>query len=102
MRVCENFGKAFQPTKRGRRFERRLAERRERAAMEKKKTILDALYEARGIAERAEYRRASAVFEIKSVMGDMRAMKKVVNARDVERWYRALLDVLAELKNGGK
>lgn len=45
----------------GRRFERRLAERRGRAAM-----------------------------------------KKVVNARDVERWYRALLGVLAELKNGGK
>ena len=86
----------------GRRFERRLAERRERAAMEKKKTILDALYEARGIAERAEYRRANAVFAVESVMGDMRAMKKVVNARDVERWYQALLGVLAELTNGGK
>ena len=86
----------------GRRFERRLAERRERAAMEKKKTILDALYEARGIAERAEYRRANAVFKIESVMSDMRAMKKVVNARDVERWYQALLGVLAELTNGGK
>ena len=89
-------------TKRGRRFERRLAERRGRVAMEKKKTILDALYEARGIAERAEYRRANAVFAVESVMGDMRAMKKVVNARDVERWYQALLGVLAELTNGGK
>ena len=89
-------------TKRGRRFERRLAERRERVAMEKKKTILDALYDARGIAERAEYRRANAVFAVESVMGDMRAMKKVVNARDVERWYQALLGVLAELTNGGK
>ena len=89
-------------TKRGRRFERRLAERKERAAMEKKKTILDALYEARGIAERAEYRRANAVFAVESVMGDMRAMKKVVNTRDVERWYQALLGVLAELTNGGK
>ncbi len=89
-------------TKRGRRFERRLAERREQVAMEKKKTILDALYEARGIAERAEYRRANAVFAVESVMGDMRAMKKVVNARDVERWYQALLGVLAELTNGGK
>ena len=37
-------------TKRGRRFERRLAERRKRVAMEKKKTIFDVLYEARGIA----------------------------------------------------
>ena len=89
-------------TKRGRRFERRLAERKERAAMEKKKTILDALYEARGIAERAEYRRANAVFAVESVMGDMRAMKKVVNTRDVERWYQAPLGVLAELTNGGK
>lgn len=35
-------------TKRGRRFERRLAERRERATMEEKKTIFDVLYEARG------------------------------------------------------
>ena len=92
----------METTKRGRRFERRLAERRERVAMEKKKTILDALYEARGIAERAEYRRANAVFAVESVMGDMRAMKKVVNARDVERWYQALLGVLAELTNGGK
>ena len=89
-------------SKRGRRFERRLAERKKWAAMEKKKTIFDALYEAYGIAERAEYRRANAVFEVESVMGDMRAMKKAVNARDVERWYRALLGVLAELKNGGK
>ena len=89
-------------TKRGRRFERRLTERRKWAAMEKKKTIFDALYEAYGIAESTEYRRANAVFEVKSVMGDMRAMKKVVNARDVERWYRALLGVLAELTNGGK
>ena len=88
-------------TKRGRRFERRLAERRGRATMKKKKTILDALYEARGIAERTEYRRANAVFAVESVMDDMRAMKKVVNARDVERWYRATLGVLAELKNGG-
>ena len=92
----------METTKRGRRFERRLAERKERAAMEKKKTILDALYEARGIAERAEYRRANAVFAVESVMGDMRAMKKVVNTRDVERWYQALLGVLAELTNGGK
>ena len=89
-------------TKRGRRFERRLAERKRRAAMEKKKTILDALYEARGIAERTECRRANAVFAVESVMGDMRAMKKVVNARDVERWYQTLLGVLAELTNGGK
>ena len=89
-------------SKRGRRFERRLAERKKWAAMEKKKTIFDALYEAYGIAERAEYRWANAVFEVESVMGDMRAMKKAVNARDVERWYRALLGVLAELKNGGK
>lgn len=86
----------------GRRFERRLAERRKRAAMEKKKTIFDVLYEARGIAECTECRRANAVFAVESVMGDMQAMKKVVNARDVERWYRALLGVLAELKNGGK
>lgn len=88
-------------TKRGRRFERRLAERRERVAMEKKKTILDALYEARGIAERAEYRRANAVFAVESVMGDMRAMKEVVNTQDVERWTKTLGRALKFL-NGGK
>lgn len=88
-------------TKRGRRFERRLAERKERAAMEKKKTILDALYEARGIAERAEYRRANAVFAVESVMGDMRAMKEVVNTQDVERWTKTLGRALKFL-NGGK
>ena len=90
-------------TKRGRRFERRLAERKKRAAMEKNKTIFDALYEAYGIAEYAEFRRMNAVLGVESVMSDMRAaMKKVVNARDAERWYQALLDVLAELTNGGK
>ena len=49
-------------TKRGWHFERRLAERKGRAAMEKKRTIFDALYEARGIAERAEYRRAHRAY----------------------------------------
>ena len=89
-------------TKRASRFERRLAERKERAAMKEKRTIFDVLSEARGIAERAEYRRANAVFAVESVMGDMLAMKKFFNARDVERWYQALLGVLAELTNGGK
>lgn len=85
-------------TKRGRRFERRLAERKRRVAMEKKKTILDALYEARGIAERTERGRTNAVFEIESVMDDMMAMKNVVNARDVDRWYARLDSVLAYLE----
>lgn len=89
-------------SKRGRRFERRLAERRKRAATEKKKTIFDALYEAYGIAEYTEFRRMNAVFGVESVMGDMQAMKNIVNARDVERWYQALFGVLTELKNGGK
>lgn len=89
-------------SKRGRRFERRLAERRKRAATEKKKTIFDALYEACGIAEYTEFRRANAIFGVESVMGDMKAMKSIVNAHDVERWYQALLGVLKELKNGGK
>lgn len=85
-------------TKRGRRFERRLAERRERATMEEKKTIFDVLYEARGVAERTKRGRANAVFEIESVMGDMMAMKNVVNARDVDRWYARLDSVLAYLE----
>ena len=87
-------------TKRGRRFERRLTERRKRAAMEKEKTIFDALYEAYGIAESTEYGRANAVFEVKSVMGDMQAMKNVVNSRDVERWYARLDSVLTYLEGG--
>ena len=87
-------------SKRGRRFERRLAERKKWAAMEKKKTIFDALYEAYGIAERAEYRRANAVFAVESVMGDMQAMKEVVNSRDVARWYARLGSVLSDLEGG--
>lgn len=82
MRVCENCGKAFQPTKRGRRFERRLAERKERAA-------------------RTEYRMANAAFEIQSVMDDMAAMKEVMNAQDIERWTKTLGRALKFL-NGGK
>lgn len=89
-------------SKRGRRFERRLAERRKRAATEKKKTIFDALYEAYGVAEYTEFRRANAIFGVESVMGDMKAMKNIVNTHDVERWHQALLGVLTELKNGGR
>lgn len=90
----------METTKRGRCFERRLAERRERAAMKEKKTIFDVLYEARGIVERTKSGRANAVFEIKSVMGDMQAMKNVVNSRDVERWYARLDSVLTYLEGG--
>lgn len=91
----------METTKRGRRFERRLAERRERAAMKEKKTIFDVLYEARGIVERTKSGRANALFEIKSVMGDMQAMKEVANAQDVERWTKTLGRALKFL-NGGK
>lgn len=87
-------------TKRGRRFERRLAERKGRAAIKEKRTIFDVLSEAYGIAESTEYRRANAVFEVKSVMGDMQAMKNVVNSRDVERWYARLGSVLSDLEGG--
>ncbi len=87
-------------TKRGRRLEWRLAERRERAAMKEEKTIFDVLYEARGIVERTKSGQANAVFEIKSVMGDMQAMKNVVNSRDVARWYARLGSVLSDLEGG--
>ena len=91
----------METTKRGRRFERRLAERKERAAMEEKKTIFEALSEAHSIAARTEYRLANAAFEIQSVMDDMAAMKEVVNTQDVERWTKALERALKFL-NGGK
>lgn len=88
-------------TKRERRFERRLAERRERAAMEEEKTILGVLSEAHSIAAHREYRLANAAFEIQSVMDDMAAMKEVVNTQDVERWTKALERALKFL-NGGR
>ena len=87
-------------TKRGRRFERRLAERRERAAVEKK-NIFNLLWDACDIADRMEYQQANAAFEIQSVMDDMAAMKEVVNTQDVERWTKTLGHALKFL-NGGK
>ena len=68
--------------------------------MKEKRTIFDVLSEAHSIAARTEYRLANAVFEIKSVMGDMQAMKNVVNSRDVERWYARLDSVLTYLEGG--
>lgn len=91
----------METTKRGRRFERRLAERKERAAMKEKRTIFDVLSEAHSIAARTEYRLANAAFEIQSVMDDMAAMKEVVNTQDVERWTKTLGHALKFL-NGGK
>lgn len=96
-----NCGKVFQLTKRGRRFERRLAERKGRAAMGEEKTIFGALSEAHSIAARTEYRLANAAFEIQSVMDDMATMKEVVNTQDVERWTKTLGRALKFL-NGGK
>ena len=91
----------METTKRGRRFERRLAERKERAAMKEKRTIFDVLSEAHSIAACTEYRLANAAFEIQSVMDDMAAMKEVVNTQDVERWTKTLERALKFL-NGGK
>lgn len=88
-------------SKRGRRFERRLAERKERAATGEEKTIFGALSEAHSIAARTEDRLANAAFEIQSAMDDMAAMKEVVNTQDVERWTKTLGRALKFL-NGGK
>lgn len=90
-------------TKRGRRFERRLAERKERAAMkdaQKRESILEALHEVLQIAGEGEWARQSATFEIRNLMGDMMAMKDVVNSRDVARWYARLGSVLSGLEGG--
>ena len=91
----------METTKRGRRFERRLAERKKRAAMKEKRTIFDVLSEAHSIAARTDYRLANATFEIQSVMDDMAAMKEVVNTQDVECWTKTLECALKFL-NGGK
>ena len=92
-------------TKRGRRFERRLAERRERVTMKdaqkrKRESILEALHEVIQIADEDEWARQSATVEIRNLMGDMMAMKDVVNSRDVARWYARLGSVLSDLEGG--
>ncbi len=48
--------------------------------------------------ERASKR--SATVEIRNLMGDMMAMKDVVNSRDVARWYARLGSVLSDLEGG--
>ena len=90
-------------TKRGRRFERRLAERKRWAAMkdaQKRESILEALHEVLKIADEDEWARQSATVEIRNLMGDMMAMKDVVNSRDVARWYARLDSALAYLEGG--
>ena len=88
-------------SKRGRRFERRLAERKERAAMGEEKTIFGVLSEAHSIAARMEFRLINAAFEIQSVIDDMAATKEVVNTQDIERWTKTLGRAL-EFLDGGK
>lgn len=75
-------------SKRGRRFERRLAERKERAADEK--VVVMALHEARTLAERVENRRQEASIIIMTVICEMKEMSSQVSGRDVERWCHTL------------
>lgn len=65
-----------------------------------KKNIFNLLWDACDIADRMEYQRANVASEIESVMGDMQAMKNVVNSRDVARWYARLDSVLSDLEGG--
>lgn len=82
-------------TKRGRRFERRLAERKERAADEK--TVVMALTEVRDLAERAENRRQDAYFLIMTVICEMKETSARVSGRDVERWCHTLRNALRHM-----
>lgn len=62
--------------------------------MSKEESVLELLHKASRRAKHDDLIRQDMVSGIRVVMEDMFAMKDIVNTRDVERWYKALEDVL--------
>lgn len=63
--------------------------------MSKEESVLELLHKASRRAKHDDLiRQDDMVSGIRVVMEDMFAMKDIVNTRDVERWYKALEDVL--------
>lgn len=68
--------------------------REEHQQMSKEESVLELLHKASRRAKHDDLIRQDMVSGIRVVMEDMFAMKDIVNTRDVERWYKALEDVL--------
>ena len=62
--------------------------------MSEEESVLELLHKASRQAKYDDLARQDMVSGIRVVMEDMFAMKDIVNTRDVERWYKALEDVL--------
>lgn len=64
--------------------------------MSKEESVLELLHKASRRAKNDDLARQDTASGIRYVMDDMLAMKDCVNARDIERWCKALESVLNE------
>ena len=67
--------------------------------MTDQQNVLELLHQVTQMVNYDDLARQDAVFGIRSVMRDMLAMKDCVNARDIERWCKALESVLINISD---
>ena len=67
--------------------------------MTDQQNVLELLHQVTQMVNYDDLARQDAVFGIRSVMRDMLAMKDCVNARDIERWCKALESVLKNISD---
>ena len=65
--------------------------------MNGQQSVLELLHQATYMAKYDDLARQDTVAGIRYVMEDMLAMKDCVNARDIERWCKALESVLKNI-----
>ena len=67
--------------------------------MNGQQNVLELLHQATHMAKYDDLARQDTVAGIRYVMEDMLAMKDCVNARDIERWCKALESVLKNISD---
>lgn len=67
--------------------------------MSEQESVLELLHKASRRAKNDDLARQDTVAGIRYVMEDMLAMKDCVNARDIERWCKALESVLKNISD---
>lgn len=67
--------------------------------MTDQQNVLELLHQVTQMVNYDDLARQDAVFEIRCVMRDMRAMKDCVNDRDIERWCKVLESVLKNISD---
>ena len=67
--------------------------------MSEEESVLELLHKASRRAKNDDLARQDTASGIRYVMDDMLAMKDCVNARDIERWCKALESVLKNISD---